>query len=127
MTEYKSTKRGLQKLGFQVTKRFGKRDVLMEGYGYRIRISAASHLEGKYPPYVEVDSCVYAAVDENWNPISWHSGSRRCSQPGRWEGFNYNITRVPEEELSGAEYAIWNIMRFCAYAGHGVNDLSNVW
>lgn len=127
MTEYKSTKRGLQKLGFRVTNRFGKRDVMMEGYGYRIRISAASHLEGRYPPYIEVDDCIYAAIDENWNPISWHDQSRRCSQPGRWEGLNGNIIRVPLPKLSETEYAIWNIMRFCAHAGHGINDITKAW
>jgi hypothetical protein len=105
----------LLNLGFTISEHFAENDVTLSGCGYTIRIRG------------DESGVDYAAVDSNGRPVSWHTGSRRCNEPGRWTGTNYHITRVPEEELSGVEYDIWNAMRFHAHAGHYVTDLAMAW
>lgn len=127
MTEYTSTKRALQKLGFKVVRRLGDRDVILKGHGYAIRIAAGYHLEGRWAPYVKVEDCGYAAVDENSQPVSWHIGSRRCNSPGKWVGENYSIEVTPEDELKGIEEKLFRIMYSLSHAGHHVTNLDNAW
>jgi hypothetical protein len=112
MTNYTETKRRLQRIGFKVTHRFGDRDVLLVAGGTEIRLAA--------------DRCghetMYAAT-ENGIPVSWHIGSRRCNNPGKWTGFNYKIEVTPEEDLNDRERELFYAMYSIAHVGHYTNNL----
>ena len=107
MTEYTESKRRLQRLGFKVTRRIGDRDVILEKGGTKIRLAA--------------DRCgheaMYAAT-ENDIPVSWHNASRRCSAPGKWMGFNYEIEVTPEEDFNDKERELFYTMYSIAHVGH---------
>lgn len=113
MTEYTITKRALQKLGFKITRRFGDRDVILEHGGTKIRLAA--------------DCCghelMYAAT-ENGIPVSWHIGSYRCHNPGKWLGKNYDIEVIPEKDLNKKEAELFYTMCSLAHAGQYITDLN---
>jgi hypothetical protein len=107
MTTYTETKRALQRIGFKVINRFGERDVLLEAAGTKIRLAA--------------DRCGHAAMyaaTENGVPVSWHTGSRRCANPGKWLGFSHHIEVTPEELLLNRELELFCAMAYIAHVGH---------
>lgn len=116
MTTYTETKRRLQRIGFKVSHRFGDRDVILANGGTKIRLAA--------------DRCGHAAMycaTENDVPVSWHAGSRRCHNPGKWLGFNYGIEITPEENLNEGERELFYTMASVAHVGHYTSDIeSNV-
>jgi hypothetical protein len=107
MTEYTETKRRLQRLGFKIARRFGDRDIMLEQGGTKIRLAA--------------DRCgheaMYAAT-ENGIPVSWHIGSRRCNNPGKWVGFSYHIEVTDEDDLNAKETELFRAMYSVAHVGH---------
>lgn len=114
MTLYTETKRRLQRLGFKVSRRFGDRDVIMEQGGTRIRLAAEKFGH----------AAMYAAT-ENGVPVSWHTGSSRCQNPGKWLGFNYGIEVTPEEDLNEREYQLYIAMYSIAHIGHYTADIES--
>ena len=112
MTLYTETKRCLQHLGFKVVRRLGDRDVIMEHGATKIRLAAdkLGH------------DCMYAAR-ENGIPVSWHNASRRCHNPGKWLGFNYEIEVFFVEDLNAKETELFHTMCGIAHVGHYTADI----
>ena len=116
MSDYTTTKRALQALGFKIIARKGGKDIILSKDDTKIRIVDDP----------ETGALTYAAL-LNGHPVSWHKASRRCSESGRYLGFNNHIEVTNEDDLSDSEYEVFKIMYPVAHKGQWFNDLNAEW